>query len=100
MLECLPKLLLMSIDSTKERVAKNVMMLYMRLFLTMCISIYTSRVLLNSLGVIDYGIYNVIGGLVGMLSFLNGSLTSSSQRFLTYSIGKGDSNEVSIILLI
>ena len=60
------------------------MMLYMRLFLTMCISIYTSRVLLNSLGVIDYGIYNVIGGLVGMLSFLNGSLTSSSQRFLTY----------------
>lgn len=70
MLECLPKLLLMSIDSTKERVAKNVMMLYMRLFLTMCISIYTSRVLLNSLGVIDYGIYNVIGGLVGMLSFL------------------------------
>lgn len=97
MLECLPNLLLMSIDSTKERVAKNVMMLYMRLFLTMCISIYTSRVLLNSLGVIDYGIYNVIGGLVGMLSFLNGSLTSSSQRFLTYSIGKGDSNEVSII---
>lgn len=87
----------MSIDSTKERVAKNVMMLYIRLFLTMCISIYTSRILLNSLGVIDYGIYNVVGGLVGMLSFLNGSLTSSSQRFLTYSIGKGDSSEVSII---
>ena len=82
-------------STNSKRIAKNTMFLYMRMFLTMCISIYTSRILLAGLGVINYGIYNVVGGVIGMLAFLNGSLASSSQRFLTYSIGRGDDNEVS-----
>lgn len=57
---------------------------------TMAVSLYTSRVILHILGVDDYGIYQVVGGVVGMLSFLNGALSSGSSRFLTFELGKGD----------
>lgn len=82
-------------NTNNRRIAKNTLLLYVRMFLTMCISIYTSRILLASLGIIDYGIYNVVGGIVGMLAFLNGSLISSSQRFLTYSLGRGQEGDLS-----
>lgn len=70
-----------------KRIAKNTLLLYVRMFFTMSISLYTSRVILRILGVEDYGIYNVIAGMVLMFSFLNTTLASGTQRFITYAIG-------------
>ena len=64
------------------------MMLYIRMLLTMGVSLYTSRVVLNTLGIEDFGIYNVVAGVVVLFSFLNGALTQATQRFLTYELGK------------
>lgn len=58
------------------------------MFLIMAVTLYTSRVVLNALGVVDYGIYNVVGGIVVMFSFLNGAMSQSTQRFLSYEMGK------------
>lgn len=65
-------------------------MLYIRMLLSMVVSLYTSRVVLNTLGVEDYGIYGVVGGVVSMFSFLNASMSGATSRFLTYEMGKGD----------
>ena len=73
-----------------KRIAKNTLILYVRMLLTMAISLYTSRVVLNTLGVTDYGIYNVVGGVITMLSFLTGSMGAASSRYITYDLGKGD----------
>lgn len=70
-----------------KRIAKNTLMLYVRMFLIMGVTFYTSRVVLQQLGVTDYGVYVVIGGAVSMLSFLNSSMTSSTQRYLNYELG-------------
>ena len=56
----------------------------------MLVSLYTSRVILNTLGVEDYGIYNVVGGVVTMFAFFNSAMSSATQRFLSFEIGKGD----------
>jgi O-antigen/teichoic acid export membrane protein len=64
------------------------------MILTMLISLYTSRVVLNTLGVEDFGIYNVTGGVVAMFGFFNGAMTSATQRFLSYEIGKGDFDQL------
>ena len=81
--------------TNNKRIAKNTLLLYGRMILVLIISLYTSRVILSTLGIEDYGIYNVIGGVVSMFSFLNASMTTSTQRFLTFSLGKGDIKEVS-----
>lgn len=73
-----------------KRIAKNSFMLYVQMFLSMLVSLYTSRVLLTELGVEDFGIYNVVGGIVAMFIILSGSMTSSSTRYLTFALGKGD----------
>lgn len=73
-----------------KRIAKNTLLLYLRMFLMMGISIYTSRVILNALGADDYGIYNVVGGFVGLFSVVNASLISSIVRFITTEQGVGD----------
>lgn len=73
-----------------KRIAKNTLMLYFRMILTMLVSLYTSRVVLNVLGVNDYGTYNVVGGVVTMFGFLNGAMVSATQRFLSYDIGRND----------
>ena len=73
-----------------KRIAKNTMLLYMRMFLMMAISLYTSRVVLRVLGVEDFGIYNVVGGVVSMMGVINGAMSVSTQRFLTFEIGRGD----------
>ena len=73
-----------------RRIAKNTGFLYMRMLLTMGVAFYTSRVVLNALGVEDYGIYNVVGGVVAMFSFLTGMFTSATQRFLNYEMGLGN----------
>lgn len=72
-----------------SRIAKNTILLYFRTMLTMAISLYTSRVVLQTLGVNDYGIYNVVGGFVAMFSIISGALTSSISRFLTFELGRG-----------
>ena len=71
-----------------KRIAKNTILLYVRMMFLMIISLYISRVVLNALGVVDYGIYNVVGGVVAMFSVLSGSFSSSVSRFLTYSLGE------------
>lgn len=73
-----------------KRIAKNTLLLYVRMLFMMLVSLYTSRVVLNTLGVVDFGIYNVVGGVVAMLGFLTGSLGAASSRYITYNLGKGD----------
>ena len=73
-----------------KRIAKNTLMLYFRMILLMLVTLYTSRVVLNALGVEDYGIYNVVGGVVTMFSIISGSLSSAISRFITFELGKGD----------
>lgn len=73
-----------------KRIAKNALFLYFRMFLTMGVGLYTSRVVLNVLGVVDFGIYNVVGGIIIMFSFLNNALTGATQRFLTFELGKNN----------
>jgi len=65
-------------------------MLYIRMLLTMAVSLYTSRIILNTLGIEDFGIYNVVGGFVTMFGFLNSAMATATQRFLTFEIGKKD----------
>lgn len=73
-----------------KRIAKNTLLLYFRMLFMMAISLFTSRVVLNALGVEDFGIYNVVGGVVAMFSILSGSLSAAITRFITYELGKGN----------
>jgi len=77
-------------SENNKRIAKNTAMLYFRMLLTMAISLYTSRIVLNTLGVEDFGIYNVVGGFVTMFGFLNSAMASATQRFLAFEIGRND----------
>ena len=77
-------------QSNSKRIAKNTLLLYFRMMLLTVVSLYTSRVILNALGVIDYGVYNVVGGVVTMFSVLSGSLTAAITRFLTFEMGTGN----------
>ena len=82
----------MNEDTTKQEgnkiIAKNTIFLYLRMFFTLGVSLYTSRVVLEALGVEDFGIYSVVGSIVLMLSFLNTSMSSATARFITFEIGK------------
>ena len=84
-------------SENNKRIAKNTILLYVRMLFMMIVSLYTSRVVLNALGVEDYGLYNVIGGLVVMFNLLSGSLSSAISRFITYELGKGDKEKLSLI---
>ena len=75
-------------SENNKRLAKNTLFLYLRMFLMMAISLFTSRIILSTLGVSDYGIYNVVGGVVAMFGLLSGSITNSITRFLTFELGK------------
>lgn len=76
--------------SNNKRIAKNTLFMYFRMFFTMCVSLYTSRVVLSTLGFTDYGLNNVIGGIIAMFSFINGAMTNTTSRFITFALGKGD----------
>lgn len=76
--------------SNNQRIAKNAMLLYMRMAIVMILNLYISRVVLKSLGVEDFGIYNVVGGVVSLFSYLNSALTMATQRFLNFEMGKDD----------
>ena len=73
-----------------KRIAKNTFLLYFRMLFTMMVSLYTSRVVLATLGVEDFGIYNVVGGVVTMFAIISTSLSSAISRFITIELGKGD----------
>ena len=77
-------------QSGNKTITKNTLFLYFRMMLTMVVTLFTSRVILQKLGVDDYGIYQAVGGIVGFLSFINGALSTGSSRFLTYALGEGD----------
>jgi|UniRef100_UPI003FF0B968 O-antigen/teichoic acid export membrane protein len=80
--------------SNNQRIAKNTLLLYIRMLLTMSISLYTSRIVLDTLGEVDFGIYNVVGGFVSMFVIISGAMTTATQRFLSFEIGKGAKGNV------
>lgn len=80
--------------NSNKRIAKNTLMLYFRMLFSMGVGFYTSRVVLNTLGVTDFGIYNVVGGIIGMLGFLNGTMAGASSRYIVFYLGKGDSKRL------
>lgn len=80
----------METTSEKKRIVKNTLFLYTRMIITMIISLYTSRVILNTLGVENFGIYNVVGGFVLIFGVISNSLSSAIGRFITFELGKGD----------
>jgi len=81
-------------DHSGTRIAKNTLMLYVRMFALMLVGFYTSRVVLASLGENDFGIYNVVGGVVAMFTVISGALNSAVQRFITFELGKGDAARI------
>ena len=83
-----------NVDSNNQRIAKNAVLLYVRMFIIMIVGLYTSRVVLDVLGVEDFGIKGVVGGVVAMLAFLNSSMSGATSRFLTFELGKGDENRL------
>lgn len=84
-------------QSNNKRIAVNTIMLYFRMFLTMGVSLFTSRIILQSLGVDDYGIYNVVAGFVSMFTFINSAMTSATQRYITFAIGKGENTRINTV---
>lgn len=77
------------------RIAKNTLFLYFRMFIIVAVSLYTSRVVLKTLGISDFGIYNVVGGIITMAGFLNSAMVAASQRFLSYELGRKDQYRLS-----
>lgn len=80
----------MAYDSDNRRIAKNTFLLYVRMFIVLIIGLITGRVVLNALGVDDYGIYNVVGGFVVVFGFFNGAMATASQRYITFELARGD----------
>ena len=80
--------------ASNKRIAKNTAFLYVRMLVVMAVTFYTSRVILQVLGASDYGVYNVVGGIVTIMQFLNGALSASTSRFLTFELGKGDTQQL------
>lgn len=84
-------------DTPHKTIAKNTIVLYLRMLVTMVISLFTSRVVLQTLGVDDYGLYQAVGGIVGIMGFINGALSTGTSRFITYSLGKNDKHESQLV---
>lgn len=79
---------------SNKRVLKNTVFLYVRMLITVLVSLYTSRVVLQYLGVVDFGILNVVGGVVSMFSFITSTMTNASTRFFSYALGTGDKEDL------
>ena len=80
--------------TNNKRIAKNTLLLYARMLLTMTVSLYTSRVILQVLGVEDFGVYNVVGGIISMFAFINGGMVAATQRYITFEIGSGNKEKL------
>lgn len=87
----------MSEFTNNKRIAKNTLFLYFRTLVILVVSLYTSRVILNVLGVEDYGTYNVVGGIVAMFHAVSGALSSAISRFITFELGKGNKKRLSLV---
>lgn len=81
-------------EVNNKRIAKNTSILYLRMGLILIVGLYTGRIVLQTLGVENYGIYGVVGGVVGMFSFINASMSGATSRFLTYELGKGNGKKL------
>lgn len=81
-------------SNSNSRIAKNTILLYIRMLISLVISLYTSRAILQILGEDDFGIYNVVGGVVVLFSFLTNAMTNSTQRFLNYNLGLKDEKKI------
>lgn len=81
-------------SDNNRRIAKNTIFLYFRMLFLLGVGLFTSRVVLSSLGAQDYGIYNVVGGFISMFTIFNAGLTSATQRFITFDLGKGNLKEL------
>lgn len=84
----------MSQSANNKKIAKNTLLLYIRMLFGMLVSLYTSRVILQTLGVEDYGVYNVVGGVISMFTFLNSAMSSATSRYITFEIGKGNMEQL------
>lgn len=87
----------MSSEEKNKRIAKNTIFLFLRSIVSIVISLYTSRIILAALGVEDYGVYIVIGGVVAMFTSFSGSLSSAISRFITYELGRGENGQLSTV---
>lgn len=83
--------------STSQRVIKNTMWLYLRMGASILVNVFTTRILLQALGASDYGLYNVVGGAITMLGFLTASMSTSTQRFISYTLGEGNEERLKSI---
>lgn len=83
-----------SISNSNRRIAKNALFLYLRMGLSLVVSLYTSRVLLQALGIMDYGLWNVVAGVIVMFGFLNASMSGCTNRFISYELGHGDDDSL------
>ena len=84
-------------STNNKRIAKNTLMLYVRMLFTMAVSLFTSRVILQTLGIEDYGIYNVVGGVITMFTFINSAMVSSTQRYLNFELATGNDEKLKSI---
>ena len=87
-------------SQTANRVIKNTGFLYVKMGITMFVSLYSTRLILNTLGASDFGIFNIVGGAIAMLGFLNSSMASATQRFMSFAEGRGDIEKKKIIFTI
>jgi len=83
--------------SNNKRIAKNTIALYIRMLILMVISLFTTRVILQALGVSDYGVYNVVGGIVALFSMLSQSLSTANSRFLNFEMGRGNDERLKTV---
>ncbi len=79
-----------NVSSDNRRIAKNTVLLYLRMFIILGVSLYTSRVVLAVLGITDYGVYNVVGGVVSMFTFISMAMGNATARYITFALGRGD----------
>lgn len=84
----------MDSQGSNKTIAKNTVFLYVRMLIIMVVTLYTSRVILQALGIDDYGLYQAVGGVVGFLAFISNALAGATSRFITFALGKGDSEEL------
>ena len=84
-------------NSNNKRIAKNTLYMYIRMLITMVVGLYTSRIVLATLGTSDFGLYNVIGGIVVVLASINGTLATGTQRFLSYAIGENNETKLNTV---
>lgn len=84
----------MATEVNNKRIAKNTLYVYIRLFVSMIVGLYSSRIVLQCLGASDYGLYNVVGSIVAMFSFISGSLATTTTRFINYEFGKKEGGNV------